>query len=461
MPSSRAGPSVRREMSSINTPRLSQSRDSPAQEPTTASSRAEAPQAAAPSIIPPSQSGLSRTGGLSISIKNPRSETPSTLRRSYRRTLALSNGLRVRMRTLFLPQLLPPRPTEISLNDDQVYHEEDDEEKKIALSVEVENPLDGDRSFSFEVDDITVEVGGKGGKAIAELLCLPEELRAGPSNDTAMGDPSKQALFPLNLLPVEQYNLLYAVHMDAAEDISAAPPTNSASSGGRGDDQRPVAIIVSGRPYRQSPSDSSVTDEKSYPTGKFQSRWNCTLDLTPFYASARAKSNIPSIVPTNNRQRNSKPVSLPRNAIVGDKRYSLANLNASKRSSVQSDPSRPNLPPNPSPAPMMGARQASRVSSMGHPPSQHSSQGMLVSVKILPPPSGQIRPLEAFSIEVYVHNRTDEIKRFRLIVPGREWSRKGKEMWEKRRERDAGEVKWGMDDPSRSLLRQWHAFEWD
>ena len=78
-----------------------------------------------------------------------------------------------------------------------------------------------------------------------------------------------------------------------------------------------------------------------------------------------------------------------------------------------------------------------RVPSMNGPPRDY---GLLMSVKILPQsssstPSDTIKPLVPFSIEVFVHNRTDQVRRFRLIVPGREdgirWEARVREVLER------------------------------
>ena len=120
----------------------------------------------------------------------PSSPLNTTLRKSYRRILTLSSGLRVRMRTLFLPQLLPPR-SGLEQQDD-----EDEGERRVALCVEVENPLDSP-AMAFEVESITVDVGGKGGKAQASLICQPEQQSADTSVFPLLLDPVGAVQSPL------------------------------------------------------------------------------------------------------------------------------------------------------------------------------------------------------------------------------------------------------------------------
>ncbi|ORX37904.1 TRAPP trafficking subunit Trs65-domain-containing protein [Kockovaella imperatae] len=385
---------------------------------------------AAPSTskITPPTSGLNRQRGLSISIKP--TSTPiisSVLRKSFRRVLTLSSGLRVRMRTLFLPQLLAPVTHADAAHEDT---HEGEGERRVALCVEVENPPESSLDFSFDIETVSVEVGGKGGKATAELVCQPEQI------DPASPQTSSGSVFPLKLDPVEQYNLLYSVSISSAPEDRSGQDIEEALARdlGKGDEQRPVAIIVTGRPFSGT----------IYPTKSFQSRWNCTLDLTPFYASTSAGSlPVPSIPDVESRNRNSKTIASPPNALVGDKRYSLATL-----ASNRAPPTRQPLPRVPSMA--VTSHPASRVASVASAPREH--QGLMVSVKVLAPEThGKVVPLEPFSLEIFVHNRTDDVRRFRLSMPGRDLGNRVREVWEKRRVRGHEEPSWGVDDP---ILRQ-------
>ncbi|CAD6585926.1 MAG: hypothetical protein TREMPRED_004280, partial [Tremellales sp. Tagirdzhanova-0007] len=141
-----------------------------------------------------------------------------------------------------------------------------------------------------------------------------------------------------------------------------------------------------------------------------------------------------------------KPVSHQAPSIAGDKRYSLATSH-SERNDSRRIVSRPYVPNG------LSTRAASlRVTSQS---SNDSAAGLLVSVKLLPLPSGSgstVRALESFSIEVFVHNRTNQVKRFRLSIPSREGSAdKVREIWEKRRRKGNDEPDWGVND---TTLRQ-------
>lgn len=351
-------------------------------------------------ILPPSDTPFAdgiagpsrlRPNHTSLDIKL---STPTTLRKSYRRILSLSSGLRVRMRTLFLPQLLPIRDAESPFLDGDPGETEGD--RRIVLCVEIENPPDAVQVDGFEVEGVEVDVGGKGGKASAELVCQPEQ---------------KTGVFPLKLRPVEQYNLLYAV------SISSTPDTPN-----RGDEQRPISITVIGRPYM----------EERYPTSTFPSRWNCNLDLASFYSSIDTSG--PSAIPGQKRNSLIKPTTTPTSVIAGDKRYSLASLNSDRN-----DSRRPAQP------------KARAASFRGQPmPHTETTAGLLVSVKVLPQSSqsgNTVRALEPFSIEVFVHNRTESVRRFRLSIPLRDGvGGKVREAWEKRRRRKDDEPSWGVDD---------------
>lgn len=337
------------------------------------------------------------------------------------------------MRTLLLPQLLPT-----STQDD----DENEGEKKIVLCVEVENP----EGIPFEVDSVSVEITGKGGQATAELVCQPEQHNGGN-------------VFPLRLGAMEQYNLLYCVNIASApEERNAATGMDEAvmRSMGRGDDMRPVAIYLVGRPFRRSlvDTDSALGDEMEYPTSPFSSRWNCQLDLAGFYASL-SYSNINVAQPnagTSNRTSKSTlalPPPAP-NAVAGDKRYSLATV-MSQSSGGHRDSRRLTGGPGPRlPSQAMSTYQA-QGQGHGRGPSFRQSQaneGLLISVKLLSRPTASgsdggngagasgdqsIRPFEPFSIEVFVHNKTDEVRRFRLSVPPRDGEGQIREMMDKRR----------------------------
>ena len=394
MPSTRLAPSLRDDLS---LPNLSAS-----SAPVTAISPMNAPQPT------PSTASVPPTGVVYRERYTPTVNKPpaaGTLRKSYRRVLALSSGLRVRMRSLFLPQILAPRSAE------QV--EEDDEgEGRVALCVELENPTEKEAA-TFEVTDITVDVGGKGGKAIAEMIGHPG---------------SASSTFPIRVDPAEQINVLYAVSIASSHDqLDPFRPT------GAGDLQRPVAITVIGRPV----------DGHSYPTDTFSSRWNCTLDL------ASLQPNDPCTSLPKRPVSSSKPLPPPQNAIVGDKRYSLASLH----SSLGSRPPSQRIVSGSSQRPLALPSQnnGGRVLSMRS--QTREGYGLLLSVKILETERGRtLRVFEPFSLEVFVHNRTDDPKRFRLSMPFREGTEKIREAWANRRPRAEDEPEHGVDQPGEFLL---------
>ncbi|CAK9780410.1 hypothetical protein CC85DRAFT_300431 [Cutaneotrichosporon oleaginosum] len=362
----------------------------------------------------------------------------TTMRKSFRRVLGLSPGLRVRMRTIFLPQFLPPGAA--------AEESEDNAERKIVVCVEVENGADsGD--YAFEVEQVTVEVGGKGPKATAELVCQPGmEPRTPGARPSPPETPGFDTVFPLELSALEQYNLLYAVTI-ASSPGSVEVPRH------KGEENRVVSIVLIGRPYRLQQG------SKAFPTAPFQSRWNCNLDLTPFY-STLPPAPPPPPAPRQKQRPAAKVVAPAPNAIAGDRRYALANLIADDRQ-VVTNPARPNVH---LPLQALSGRAVSgRYAGDGH--------GLLVSVRVLPGGEGSIAPaplatdtqgtiypLDTFSIEVFVHNRTDTVRRFRLAVPAREADTRIRDLWSRRRRRAADEAAYGVDDAVLgALLAQYEA----
>lgn len=349
------------------------------------------------------------------------------------------------MRTLFLPQLLPVSTT--SADDD-----ENEGEKKVVLCVEVENPETESAGMSFEIESVNVEVGGKGGQATASLVCQPEQRHEGGK------------VFPLRLRGVEQYNLLYAVSIASApEERSGGLDEAALRNMGRGDDTRPAAITLVGRPFRLVDGEGV-----EYPTNVFSSRWNCQLDLTAFYASLANGANAVAAAAPSSHNRLSKsslaPPATQPNAVAGDKRYSLATImsqssgSGGQRESRRLTAQRPIMP-----SPAMSTHP--RMPSARQPGPGMTAEGLLVSVKLLtrntpstPSPlsaadgsrgESTVRPFEPFSIEVFVHNRTEEVRRFRLSVPPREGENQIREVMDKRRSQNP---QMSQDDPGESGL---------
>ncbi|KAG8990728.1 hypothetical protein FRB94_013153 [Tulasnella sp. JGI-2019a] len=199
-----------------------------------------------------------------------------TMRKSYRKILSAVSGIRVRMRTTFVPQLILSGS---SKRDN--WEDHGNEERTVILSVEVENA--GRESHrGFEVEAIKVIVGGPGDGAKAILIGWSIE----PDSKPLYGDEAVKAIFPLRLKSVEQYNLLYAVYFSPqAPGSTLWPMSNSLGSGGARapESQKPLSIIVSGRPWDSDEAKSRFGRRMSVstlpPSKAFTSRWSSVLDL--------------------------------------------------------------------------------------------------------------------------------------------------------------------------------------
>ncbi|WVO13755.1 hypothetical protein L204_101377 [Cryptococcus depauperatus] len=421
----------------------------PSPMPLSAMTPASAPFIATPSTA---STGLHRERGHLPTFTIPTLST--TLRKSFRRVFTLAPGLRVRMRTILIPQLLPLSPSPDG--------DSEEGERRIVLLIEIENNSEPTHLQGFEITRVNIEVGGKGSFITTKLSCQPE-------------GPSESNIFPIRLDSTEQYNLLYSVEITGEKKDNAVEEA-VARGLGRGEETRPVAITVVGRPYRYLPSahdtlgvdttDSADTFSRgrtyTYPTGIFHSRWNCTLDLTPFYASQPPSQMIPpphkrSSLSLSKSHRRPPALSMPvwsTNTIVGDKRYSLASLISQQerykdREGLGAGQRRAMLPSQVMQASRgLPSRRATSVD-------ESTGYGLLLSIKVLPqlqPHSAQdplstklslpqnhqtIKPLMPFSIEVFVYNRTNEVRRFRLNIPGREkngrWDTRARDVFEKSR----------------------------
>ena len=385
----------------------------------------ESPSRAVPPLTAHATPEASSPAWLGNDRSAPTLSSTTTLRKSYRRVLAMHSGLNVRMRALCLPQLLSTSATE----DD-----ENEGEKKMVLCIEVVNPEH--EGMAFEIEAVNIEIAGNGGKATAELVCQP-------------GHQLGQDLFPLTLQPVEQYNLLYGVN------IAAAPEERNGSGDqavmrmmGRGDDTRPAAIFVVARPCIRLGD-----GQFEYPTKAFNTRWNSQLDLTVFYASL---SNSPNAIPASTQYQVSKGPIVPPNPVAGDKRFSIASFASTPDQSQSArDPRRLTQRPI-----MPSQAMNGRVQSMRQTSNPTSSAGLLVSVELLPnAPNGtngndgnhrsSVKPFEPFSVEVFIHNRTDEVRRFRLSIPPRDGDAQIRETIDKRKSQHQSMI---QDDPGTSLL---------
>jgi hypothetical protein len=240
----------------------------------------------------------------------------------------------------------------------------------VVLCVEIENPAD-DLEHLWCVTGVGVEIGGKGGKATVEPACDP----TAPAGGAAAMSPGP---FPLILDPVEQYNLLYAVTIASGSD--PLDGSGGAGSGvaadaqaqivlrslGAGEMQRPVAITVRAYPVVRSTAHARGSDGQEgeiRPTTEFSSRWNCTLDLTSYFAgsqpvgaAAGAGAGLRGsvILPgqaggrkllggagagaVGSSSRPGSGLKHAQNQIAGDKRYSLASLLVGDKAQAQAPP---------------------------------------------------------------------------------------------------------------------------
>ncbi|OXB36993.1 hypothetical protein LQV05_005050 [Cryptococcus neoformans] len=339
----------------------------------------------------------------------------STLRKSFRRILAIAPGIRVKMNTVTLPQLLPL--TSSSNGDD----EDHQGETRVAIVIHLENSIEPSILHGFEISRIDITIGGKSSGITTKLLYQTES-------------SSGSDIFPIRLGSTEQYNLFYVVDF-MGERTNDPLQESIARNVGASEQVRPVSIHVIGRPYRLK---SLNSDEYNYPTKTFDSSWNTSIDLTNFYASrppsARLSLQNPPLAGNSHRPRS---LNLS-NPVLGDKRYNMASLVSAEQDREREGMQTRNRPMMPSQV-MQNRRVVSgvRVPSMNGSPRDY---GLLMSVKVLPQsssssPSDTIRPLVPFSIEVFVHNRTDQVRRFRLIVPGREdgtkWEARVREVLER------------------------------
>ncbi|OCH88177.1 hypothetical protein OBBRIDRAFT_108754 [Obba rivulosa] len=243
----------------------------------------------------------------SVSTSSALSPSPSTttLRRSFRKTLRTLAGVRVRMRTVFVPYVLLPatgsRGSEggetsnkhrkqvrgYDAPDNIVERDEDEdeaekrareqreagsEEHTVVLCVEVENAFSsdptthsfndspegsGNDSFGFMLDRAEVLVSGIDSRTV--LVGWGEDLIADSTDDAKM--------FPLRLAPREQVNLLYAVSFL------------------RGPEAEDNGLLVATGKSRGATDLSDTQREaehaESCPTRSYSSRWRCILDLSP------------------------------------------------------------------------------------------------------------------------------------------------------------------------------------
>ncbi|GJJ08762.1 hypothetical protein Clacol_002981 [Clathrus columnatus] len=212
-------------------------------------------------------------------IANTQSTTP-ILRKSFLKVLQTLTGFQIRMKSVSVPYVIIPE----TLENERERWAAGSEERTIVLSVEITygDITNGSKSKSsgFVIEDVEVSVGGEG--ANSYLLRWDRD-----------GVQDTKLIFPLFISSADQFNLLYAIRFwrqSDADDIADA-----LRSGVNGDLhptfqldlQRPVAIIVHGRPFDvMHPDDLNTinhqkeTSRVRYNAQRFRSRWNCILDLS-------------------------------------------------------------------------------------------------------------------------------------------------------------------------------------
>jgi hypothetical protein len=250
----------------------------------------------------------------------PSLATGTTLRKSFRRTLSVFSGFRVRMRTVFVPYILL-HPTE---SDSEVDHAlaAGQAEHTVMLCVELEHPGEAPEAFLVEAVDVAIGVGGG-----ARVRLLP------------WCEKTPQEIFPLRLDMYEQCNLLFAVELFGAPAPDKESLHLNASASTTGELQRPVTITVQGRPFLNAFSNgvrSGARDEEKdkpiFPTRAFPSRWNCVLDLAPqrSLAAAQQESEALPEPPTP------FPTTVPRLSMSVDQRGQQNPVAGFKRLALQS-----------------------------------------------------------------------------------------------------------------------------
>ncbi|CED82930.1 TRAPP II complex, Trs65 [Phaffia rhodozyma] len=290
-----------------------------------------------------------------------------TLRKSFRAIFALASGLSLRMRTVYLPNLLT-NAGQLEGQDlpDRTSEDEegDEEERKIVMSVEVESTGgvtdEGDNSCGFEIETVEVLVGG--GSSGVHLL-EPFSSETPECRDSVEKEAAK-SVFPLELRPLDQFSLLYVVSTTHLEGLSTGSST-AISSGQSGptlfppgptdpthhrrqtsivpailsvvSPERPVSIAVTGRPFifrSSAPSMDlpSTESEKHYLSSSFVSRWNCSLDLTHLDTGlVNKRISVPALAGLAQPRgiglgRPSVGLGGGGHQVAGNRRYSIANL---------------------------------------------------------------------------------------------------------------------------------------
>jgi hypothetical protein len=294
-------------------------------------------------------------------VTRPSLATGTTLRKSFRRTLSVVSGFRVRMRTVFVPYILL-HPTEPDAEVDHALAA-GQEEHTIMLCVELEHAGEAPEAFLVEAVDVAIGVGGG-----ARVRLLP------------WCEKPSQEIFPLRLDMHEQCNLLFAVELFGSpvpdKETLLFKASNATTTG---ELQRPVTITVQGRPFSgkflngdRSGAKVDETDKPVFPTRAFPSRWNCVLDLAPqrpLGASQRESEALPE-PPTP------FPTTVPRLSTSMDQRGQQNPVAGFKRFALQSS----YVPRSPLQTPPQSAPGSFRTSGGGPP-----NPGQLPKLAYTPP----------------------------------------------------------------------------
>lgn len=273
---------------------------------------------------------------VSSAANAPRTTAP-VLRKSYLKTLQTVSGFHIRMKSVFVPYVVLPDHAE----DEGERREAGSEERTVVLSVELGNGSSsgGPGSTGFSVEGVDVTVGGEGAKA--NVIGWGEQ-----------GLYQSNNVFPLLLGPAEQFNLLYAITFlrqseadEVADTLRSEAIGEKLPSPSGSDKQRPVAIVIRGKPFDfWSSKRSNLMDTKDlvYLTQTFRSRWNCVLDLSSASHGEPSKdssdppsandalpapaSPFPDMTPNTTKHPLDKATAVQAHAVAGSKRHTIGGL---------------------------------------------------------------------------------------------------------------------------------------
>ncbi|CAG8631345.1 8094_t:CDS:2, partial [Funneliformis caledonium] len=204
------------------------------------------------------------------------SYSPPTMRRDFRKILSVKSALNVRMRTTSVSPL----------------------DNALMMSVELENNTDAGGSFSVEVVNVEIaygfvtryDWGPKDNKTDKFPLTLnPVDQVTFLYNITILDDPSFPKLVPTPYPTPNPHSRTHSRRSSVASVFSV----NSSYAPASEDRQRHVSIVVKGSPVHNDVKSRSI-----------ESRWNCMLDLSNL---RRREDSYPPPTPQNTNQR---PMSL-------------------------------------------------------------------------------------------------------------------------------------------------------